>query len=418
MQRRNTTYLILAVLLLLAGGLVAKTLLSPRMSADVDPGVPIPPQFSYHFNLDSFDVHRDTLQPNQFLGDILAAQGVPYDQIDALAREAEEIFSVRRLRAGKPYALVKRKGTGLLDCFVYEPSATEFVRFHIYEEPCVEVIERDVEYCLTSSGGTITSSLWDAMEEIGHRYALIARMEDALAWTVSFYHVQKGDAFKLVYEQKYVDGVPVGVGDLLGAWFSSGGKEDYSIHFDGRAYSGFFDLEGRPMKRAFLKSPVRYAHISSRYSSRRFHPILKRYKGHYGTDYAAPYGAPIMAVADGTVTKAGYTGGNGNYVKIRHDETYETQYLHMSKFARGITPGRRVSQGEVIGYVGATGLATGPHVCFRFWKNGRQVDHLRENLPPPEPMPEADLPEFYQVRDAILPQIDDVAVPAYTDEPA
>ena len=162
------------------------------------------------------------------------------------------------------------------------------------------------------------------------------------------------------------------------------------------------------MKRAFLKAPVRYRRISSRYNPRRFHPVLKRYKGHYGTDYAADPGTKIMAVADGVVTKASYTKNNGNYVKIRHDKTYETQYLHMQGFARGIKSGTRVSQGDVIGYVGSTGLATGPHVCFRFWKNGKQVDHLRENLPPPEPMPDEELPAFYKVRDDVMPQLEDI----------
>jgi murein DD-endopeptidase MepM/ murein hydrolase activator NlpD len=161
------------------------------------------------------------------------------------------------------------------------------------------------------------------------------------------------------------------------------------------------------MKRAFLKAPVKFSRISSRYSNRRFHPVLKRYKGHYGTDYAAPHGTPIVAVANGVVTATSYTKNNGNYVKLRHDDVYETQYLHMQRFARGIRPGVHVSQGDVIGYVGATGLATGPHVCFRFWKNGRQVDHLRENLPPPEPMPDEDIPAFEKVKADILPFLRD-----------
>jgi murein DD-endopeptidase MepM/ murein hydrolase activator NlpD len=250
------------------------------------------------------------------------------------------------------------------------------------------------------------------MENLGHPKGLILRMEDALAWSVSFYHVQSGDAYKVIYEHEYIDGVPVGVGKLLGASFETGGKEIFSIYFDGDNYSGYYDEEGRPMKRAFLKAPVRYSRISSRYSLRRFHPVQKRYKGHFGTDYAADYGTPIMAVADGKITKASYTKGNGNYVKVRHDRTYETQYLHMSKFAKGIKPGGSVKQGDVIGYVGATGLATGPHVCFRFWKNGKQVDHLKENLPPPEPMPDESMPDFEKVRDAIVPQLARISVNA------
>ena len=224
------------------------------------------------------------------------------------------------------------------------------------------------------------------MMDQGHPTALISRMEDALAWSVSFHHVQKGDAYKLIYERDYIDGEPVGVGKLLGASFYTGGKEINSIFFEADNYSGYFDEEGRPMKRAFLKAPVKYSRISSRYSNRRFHPVLKRYKGHYGTDYAAAHGTPIMAVADGTVTSASYTKGNGNFVKIRHDQTYETQYLHMSRFASGIKPGVHVSQGEIIGYVGQTGLATGPHLEFRLLKRGRPVDPLKEDIPAGEPL--------------------------------
>ena len=375
-------------------------------------------QYAYGFNLDSFELDRFELKPNEVLGDILSARGVRYSVIDALAREAEETFSVRHLRSGKPCTIVRRKGSGAVDCFVYEPNAYQYVMFNVHGVPDVEIYRHDIEKCVESSGGTITSSLWVTMADLGHPVSLIARMEDALAWSVSFYHVQRGDTYKLIYEHDYVDGIPVGVGKLLGASFNTGGSETFAIYFDSENYAGYYDEEGRPMKRAFLKAPVRYSRISSRYSLRRFHPVQKRYKGHFGTDYAAGYGTPIMAVADGKITKASYTRGNGNYVKIRHDKTYETQYLHMSKFATGITPGVRVKQGDIIGYVGATGLATGPHVCFRFWKNGWQVDHLKENLPPPEPMPESSMPAFELVRDAMIPQLEMISVsPAALTKP-
>jgi murein DD-endopeptidase MepM/ murein hydrolase activator NlpD len=369
-------------------------------------------RYAYGFNMDSFELDRFELKPNEVLGDILSARGVSYSSIDALASEAEETFSVRHLRPGKPCAIVRRKGSGSVDCFIYEPNAYQYVLFNVLGTPDVEIYRHDIEKCIETSGGTITSSLWLTMANLGHPVDLIARMEDALAWSVSFYHVQRGDAYRLIYENDYIDGVPVGVGKLLGASFETGGKETFSIYFDSENYEGYYDEEGRPMKRAFLKAPVRYSRISSRYSLRRFHPVQKRYKGHFGTDYAADYGTPIMAVADGKITKASYTKGNGNYVKIKHDGTYETQYLHMSKFAPGIKPGALIKQGDTIGYVGATGLATGPHVCFRFWKNGRQVDHLRENLPPPDPMPEDNMPEFESVRDAIIPQLEMIPVHA------
>jgi len=365
------------------------------------------PEFQFGYNLDSFHIEEFAMQPGAVMGELLINAGVPYPAIHRLVELAKDSYSVRRLRAGKTCALVRDAATCDVRCFVYEPDPYSYVRYKVGEEVGVEVVQRDVERCVEASSGLITHSLWVAMEEIGHQEELIAMMEDALAWAVDFHHLQKNDEFRLVYEQKYVDEKPVGIGKLLGAYYRSGKTEHYSIWFEAANYTGFYDLEGRTMKRAFLMAPVKYSRISSRFSNRRFHPVLKRYKGHYGTDYAAPYGTPIVAVANGVVTKASYTSGNGNYVKIRHDAVIETQYLHMQKFASGIRPGVHVKQGQVIGYVGSTGLATGPHVCFRYWKNGKQVDHFRENLPPPEPMPSQDIPAFELVKAQVLPMLQD-----------
>jgi murein DD-endopeptidase MepM/ murein hydrolase activator NlpD len=368
-------------------------------------GLELAPAFRFGFNLDSFTIEEFTLEPGIVLGELLANTGVSYPVIDQLVHAAKDRYSFQKLRAGKKCALVRKAGHGAVECLVYEPDPYSYVRYHVGDSVGVEIIEREIETCTEISAGTISSSLWAAMDESGHAYELIDMMEDALAWSVDFHHVQKDDEFRLVYEHKYVRGEPAGIGKLLGAYYRSGDKEYYSIWYDSGNYSGFYDLQARPMKRAFLKAPVKYSRISSRFSNSRFHPVLKRFKGHFGTDYAAPYGTPIVAVADGIVSKAGYTGGNGNYVKIRHDGVIETQYLHMQKFASGIRQGTHVKQNQVIGYVGSTGLATGPHVCFRFWKNGKQVDHLRENLPPPEPMRAEDIPAFERVKEQILPQL-------------
>jgi murein DD-endopeptidase MepM/ murein hydrolase activator NlpD len=232
-------------------------------------------------------------------------------------------------------------------------------------------------------------------------------MEDALQWSVDFHHLQKGDKFKLVYEQNMIEGQDVGVEQVYAAYYKNLDNEHFAVYYEHPDVNkkGYYDLEGRPMNKGFLKAPVKYSRISSGYNPNRFHPILKRRKPHYGTDYAAPYGTPIYAVGNGVVTKASRTRGNGNFVKIKHNDTYQTQYLHMQKFAKGITPGAQVKQGQVIGYVGSTGLATGPHVCFRFWKNGKQVNHLKLNFPPPKSLPVEDLPGFYEIRDDYLAQL-------------
>ena len=247
------------------------------------------------------------------------------------------------------------------------------------------------------------------MMDQGLSFELAAKMEDALQWSIDFHHLQKEDQFKIVYDQNYIDGKKVGVGKVHAAYFKNANlNEYYAIFYNNGDESGFYDLEGKPMKRAFLKAPLKYSRISSYYNPNRFHPILKRRRPHYGTDYAAPYGTPIYAVGDGYVTKASYTKGNGRYVKIRHDDTYETQYLHMQGFAKGIKSGVHVRQGQVIGYVGSTGLATGPHVCFRFWKNGRQINHLKLTFPPSDPLPEKDMAGFNLEKEKYLNMLNQV----------
>jgi murein DD-endopeptidase MepM/ murein hydrolase activator NlpD len=245
------------------------------------------------------------------------------------------------------------------------------------------------------------------MIENGMSISLIDKMEDALAWSVDFYHAQKGDEYKLIYERKYINNKAVTVGQLLGAYYLND-KAHYAIYWDTEHYAGYYDQFGNPTKKAFLKAPVKFSRISSRFSYNRFHPVLKRSRPHFGTDYAAAYGTPIHAVANGTVIARAYTKNNGYYVKIRHDNQYMTQYLHMQKFAKGIRKGSHVQQGQTIGYVGSTGLATGPHVCFRFTKNGRPIDHLRENFPPPEPLPQEQLEDYFVLRDSMVPIIDEI----------
>jgi murein DD-endopeptidase MepM/ murein hydrolase activator NlpD len=348
---------------------------------------------------------------NQTLGDILNPYGISHQKISRLAESAKDVFSVRNLQVGKKCSIVRDNQNGEVIGFVYEPSPYRYVKYHLTDSIFTEMQERLYETCVEEAKGVIVSSLWVSMQEEGYKHALIVEMENALAWSIDFHHILKGDAYKLVFERQYIDGEPVGIGRLLGAYFKNYENEYYSIYFKNPSYEGYYDEEGRPMKKAFLKAPVRYSRISSRYNPRRFHPVLKRTKGHFGTDYAASCGTPIMAVADGLIEKAGYTGGNGNYIKIKHDRMYQTQYLHMTRFATDMRSGVHVKQGQVIGYVGKTGLATGCHVCFRFWKNGKQVDHLREKLPPPDPMPEEALPIFFKIRDQMKTQLDNIPDP-------
>lgn len=366
------------------------------------------PTLRYGFAVDTFQVLDRKVKNGEFLADILSRNHLDYPKIDQLVKNAEGIFDFRHFRAGNSYAILTKDSTQLGDYFIYEPNVYEYIVFQLKDELKVEKVERAITTEVKAASGTIESSLWNAMVDNGMSFELTSKMEDALQWSIDFHHIQKGDQFKLVYDQNYIEGKPVGVGNVYAAYYKTLGTEYTAIYYPEEKYAGYYDLEGRPMKSFFLKSPVKYSRISSRFNMNRFHPILKRRKPHLGTDYAAPYGTPIYAVGNGVVTKAAYTKGNGRFVKIKHDDTYQTQYLHMQGFAEGIRAGVHVKQGQVIGYVGSTGLATGPHVCFRFWKNGRQINHLNLSFPPPEPLPEEIIPAYNAYRDDLMSKLNSV----------
>ena len=361
-----------------------------------------------HWDLGIFGLEKMILQPNEMLAQLLSSRGVEYFKIDQLIQSAASIFPFKSLRSGKELTIITDLGDSTLQALVYEPDPYRRVLFHLDDSVRVEVIEKPVEIRVETGGGVIDQSLWVSMNEQGFPTELISAMEEALGNSVDFFHIQKGDQYKMVYERKYVEGQALGVNRLIAASYVTGNNEYNSIRYNTKEGEGFFDLEGRPMKKSYLKAPVAYSRISSRFSNQRFHPVLKKNKGHFGTDYAAPCGTPIRAVADGKVTQVSRTKGNGLFVKIKHDKTYDTQYLHMSKFGPGMKPGVMVKQGQTIGYVGQTGLATGCHVCFRFWKNGRQVDHLREKMPPPAIMDPSQLPGYIEYRNEIKGLLDDV----------
>lgn len=363
----------------------------------------VQPTIKYGFAVDTFQVYEGTIQNGDFLGNILQRYHIDYPSIEELAKNAKPVFNVNSFRLGKNYMVLSKDSTRQADYFIYEPSVYNYIVFDLNKLEAKKV-EHKIEYETHIKGGMIESSLWAAITGNGMSYEVASKMEDALQWSIDFHHLQKGDEFKLVYDQEFIKGTAAGVGMIKAASYQTNGQEYHAIYFDheNNEIAGYYDLEGRPMNSGFLKSPVKYSRISSYYNLNRFHPILKRRRPHYGTDYAAPYGTPILAVGNGVIVKAGYTKGNGNYVKIKHDDTYSTQYLHMQKFAATTRVGAQVKQGQVIGYVGSTGLATGPHVCFRFWKNGKQVNHLRMSFPPPAPLPKENLEEFFTVRDQYL----------------
>lgn len=334
-----------------------------------------------------YTIEEGFIPKNSFLSTLLESYGVAYSTVAGLVEQSSEIFDVTKIRYKQPYYILKKENS--VDYFIYKQNRTDFVVFDMSSEtPEVYTYEKPTVSTEKSSDGLITSSLYVAAEEAGLTPGMAVELSEVFAWQIDFTRLQKNDSFKVLYDEVKVDDEVIATKNVKAAILTHNGREYHAYAFNG----DYYDESGNALRSMFLKSPVKFSRISSKFNKKRRHPIKKRIIPHLGTDYAAPHGTPIIAVADGVVTKASYTKGNGKYVKIRHNGTYETQYLHMSK--RGVKKGAQVKQGDVIGYVGSTGLATGPHVCFRFWKNGEQINHLKANLPISEPLPEDKKIEF------------------------
>jgi murein DD-endopeptidase MepM/ murein hydrolase activator NlpD len=375
----------------------------------IDP-LPAPKNLNFGFNFDEYIVKEGTIERNTYLSDILLKHNIPYQKIDQLVNESKETFDVRKINAGKDYVILCSKEDSLETCeyFIYKQDPVNYVVFSLADSVYAYRDQKAVETRMREASGVIHSSLYQTMQENDLSPALTMELSNMYAWTIDFYRIQPGDQFTVKFEEKVVEDQVVGVGKIVSANFRHQGEDYYSFYYEQDSIGDYFDEEGNSLKKAFLKAPLKFSRISSRYTKKRFHPVLKRYKSHLGTDYAAAHGTPIVAVGDGQVIASSYTSGNGKYVKIRHNSTYTTQYLHMSR--RAVKNGQRVKQGDVIGYVGSTGLATGPHVCFRFWKNGRQVDHLREKFPPSKPIKPENKPEFEKVMQKEKEALDQIVV--------
>ncbi|MFC0264507.1 peptidoglycan DD-metalloendopeptidase family protein [Fontibacter flavus] len=398
-----------AIILMLAGGLYFASnhqifKAAPEEEEIVLEEEVIEENLLYGININELDVIEGVVGKNQTLSTILAPFNVPYQIIDEIAQKSKDIFDVRKIAFNKKFTVLSAKDSSQAQFFIYEPNPAEYVVFKLDQ---VEVYkeEKPVEIRTIEFGGLITKSLYQDMIEMGASHEVINKFADLYGWNVDFQRVPKGDKFKVVYREKVVEGVAVGFDGLEVAYYEHKGQEYHAIPFEQNGELTFFDQDGNSFKKEFLRDPVEYTRISSKYNLKRFHPVQKRYKPHLGTDYAAKTGTEIRTVGDGTVVEARYTSANGNYVKIKHNGTYTTQYLHMSKIAPGMTPGTRVKQGQVIGFVGSTGLATGPHLCFRFWKNGKQVDWLKEEIPPSDPIAPENKLAFDQVKMEKMQQI-------------
>ncbi len=372
------------------------------------------PQLLYGMVINDLHIIEDQVKRNQLLVELFQGKYVPEKILRELNLTPRSSFDFRKISAGKKYTLlVKNDSIKTLRAFIYEPNPIDYIIFHLEDSLLIEPCQREVTVINKSITGIIRSSLSETIEELGISHELTNKFVDIFAWQVDFQRLQKGDKFKLMYEENQVEGKPISIGKIRGIYFEHFENGYYAFPYDQGDGEDYFDEEGNSLRKALLKYPIEFTRISSRYSKSRFHPVAKVFRAHRGTDFAAPTGTPIRSVGDGIVEEAQYKANNGNYVKVRHNATYTTQYLHMSKIASGIKAGTKVRQGETIGYVGSTGLATGPHLCYRFWKNGIQVDALKVELPPSSPIKSENKDAFHQVEQQLIKQLELIPFPPY-----
>ncbi|AJA68498.1 peptidoglycan DD-metalloendopeptidase family protein [Myroides odoratimimus] len=362
----------------------------------------------YGFDLKDYVLVEDTIRSGDNIGKIFGNNNIGSTEVHNIVTQVKDTFNVRNIRVGQPYALVKyRKDQEKLAAFIYHPNISGYQVIDLRDSISAYTITYPVTIKRRTVASEIEGSLSLSLSKEGVDQSLATKMSQIFAWSIDFFKLQPEDRFAFTIEEKYInDTIYLGVSKIDAAYFRYRGKDLYSFPYkrqDSKA-TEYFDEEGRPMKSMFLKAPLKFFRITSKYSKNRFHPVQKKWKSHNGTDYAAPTGTPIMTTASGVVERAGYTAGNGNFVKVKHNGTYSTQYLHMSKIL--VKVGQRVDQGQTIGLVGSTGLATGPHVCYRFWKNGVQVDPLNQSLPNSVPMEKKELPAFKEYITPLKAELD------------
>jgi len=362
-----------------------------------------PGEFMYGIPPDSFDLISGEVKRNGFLSEILIKYGISMEDIDRLVRNSADVFDVRKLRSGNNYTIfLSRDSTPRARYMVYEHDPVTCYVFSFNDSLNISPYTKEIKRVVRYATATIETSLWDAMTGGGLPPSLVMSLSDIFAWTVDFFGLQKGDSFKVIYEELAIDERKLGTGRIYGAQFTGSGTTVYAVPFlqDGR--ESYFDGDGNSLRKAFLKAPLQFSRISSRFSASRLHPILRIRRPHHGVDYAAPVGTPVLAVGDGRVTKAGTEAGSGRVVRITHNSVYSTAYLHLSRFGPGIAPGAFVKQGDIIGYVGSSGLSTGPHLDFRFYMNGSPVDPLKVEAPPVEPVSEENRERFEKSKNVVL----------------
>ena len=368
------------------------------------------------FNPDTLSVTEGTVKKGQFFSNLLNSLGLGASECYALTQACDSVFDVRSLRVGNNYkayyTLAEGESSrGDLRYLLYERDRMNCVIFDCQAPYDAWVYEKPITYVDRYADVTINSSLWNDMRAADVSPLLIISLSDIYAWTIDFFGLQKGDQFRVLYQEKLCDGEVVAVDTVRYAVFSHSGKDFPAVMFDQNDGGNvWWNEKGESMRKAFLKAPLQYSRVSSGFTYARKHPITRKVQPHTGVDYAAPTGTPVMSIGDGVVVEKGYKGAGGNTVKIKHNSVYTTAYLHLSKYASGLQVGQRVKQGEVIGYVGSTGRSTGPHLDFRVWKNGTPINPLTMDSPPAEPIKAENKPAFEEAIKRYQQMVANVAV--------
>jgi len=353
--------------------------------------------------VDSYNIVTGRIKRDQFISSILASYGVPWNTIDQLLRENSSLFDPRKVRMGSEYSVFITKDTlSRADYFIYDHDPTVSYIFSLKDSLTIQKYTAEIKKILKYSSGTIKTSLWEATVENNLNPNLSAELSEMYAWTIDFFGLQTDDRFKVIYEEEFIGDKSIGISRIHAALFEHAGVAIYAIPFIQDSVLSFYDTTGASLRKAFLKAPLRFSRISSRFSGARMHPVLKIVRPHHGVDYAAPVGTPVVSVGDGRVTEAGFENGSGRIVRITHNSVYSTAYLHLSRFGEGIHGGVYVKQGQVIGYVGSSGLSSGPHLDFRFYRNGYAVDPLKVEAPPVEPVKPEGLEKFSRIKEGYI----------------
>jgi murein DD-endopeptidase MepM/ murein hydrolase activator NlpD len=400
----NILLVILSLLLTLAGIFSGKLnfFRKPVTVPQVKPVM----ELKFGIPADSFRITEGVIRPDQNLGEILTGFGLRMTRVDRLVKASAGIFDLKKIKSGQKYFLFRdRDSVSTPHYLVYENNSVDYVVFDLTDSLAVVPGKKEVRVEQKTASGIITSNLWNTMADNHLSTVLALELSDIYAWSIDFFGIQRGDRFRVMYEEQFVDSVSVTIGPIHAAEFEHMGKSYYAFRYRQDKGYDYFDDLGENIRRAFLKAPLQFSRISSRYSGSRFHPILKIRRPHFGVDYSAAKGTPVVSIGEGVVISKGYQGGSGNSLKIKHNGVYVTQYMHLSAFGKGINTGTLVQQGQVIGYVGSTGLSTGPHLDFRVYKNGSPVDPLKMEAPPAEPVKKEYRSDFQYAKDSLMQRL-------------